>query len=59
MSEALVTGKNRMVQHSLFFCLLFLVSFLVFDTSTLMLGVSVALFALYYFSRKWAERRLL
>lgn len=54
-----MAGKNRIVQHSLFFCLLFLVSFLVFDAVTLMLGVSVALFALYYFSRKWNERRLL
>ena len=54
-----MANRHRLLRHCLFFCLLFLVSFLVFDASTLMLGVSVALFALYFFSSKWAERGFL
>ncbi|MBI4389703.1 MAG: hypothetical protein HY580_05935 [Nitrospinae bacterium] len=45
-----------MVSRILYYFLLFLVSFLVFDFTTTALGVFIALAALYHFSSKAAAR---
>ncbi|GJL80315.1 MAG: hypothetical protein NPINA01_33040 [Nitrospinaceae bacterium] len=52
-------GKGRVIQNIIIYLLLFLLSFMVFDSITLMVGVFVALAALYHFTHKISGRNRL
>jgi predicted membrane chloride channel (bestrophin family) len=52
-------GKSRVFRNVLVYLFLFLLSFMVFDSATLMIGVFVALIALYHFTHKLARRNQL
>ncbi len=52
-------GKIAVLRNILIYLFLFLLSFMVFDSATLMVGVFVALIALYHFTRKLALRNKL
>jgi len=54
-----VKSKGWVYRNVLIYLFLFLLSFLVFDSTTLMIGVFVALIALYHFSAKLAKRNQL
>ncbi len=54
-----MAGKGRAFQNILIYLLLFLLSFMVFDSVTLMIGVFFALIALYHFSVKISQRKQL
>lgn len=49
-------GKIVVLRNILVYLFLFLLSFMVFDSATLMVGVFVALVALYHFTHKQARR---
>jgi len=53
----IVTGK--VYRTILIYLLLFLMSFMVFDSTTLMIGVFFALIALYHFSTRLAKKNQL
>jgi len=59
LTESIVKGTGRVFQNILIYLLLFLFSFMVFDSTTLMIGVFFAMMALYHFSTKWAKRNQL
>lgn len=52
-------GRRPVLRNILVYLLLFLLSFMVFDSTTLMIGVFVALAALYYFTQKMSGRNQL
>ncbi len=49
-------GKSSKIGSVLFYVALFSLSFLVFDSITLIIGVLVAVFALHHFSSRWASK---
>jgi len=58
LTEGIVKG-SRAFRNILIYLLLFLLSFMVFDSITLMVGVFFALIALYHFSVKLAQKNQL
>ena len=54
-----IVRSSRIFRNILIYLLLFLLSFMVFDSTTLMIGVFFALIALYHFSSKWAQKNQL
>jgi len=58
LTESIVKG-SRVFKNILIYLLLFLLSFMVFDSTTLMIGVFFALIALYHFTAKWAQKNQL
>ena len=51
-----MVGKGSDVYKILFYIGLFLISFLVFESASVILAVAVALLALYYFTSKSSRR---
>jgi hypothetical protein len=49
-------GKIQVFRNILVYLFLFLMSFMVFDSATLMIGVFVALVALYHFTHNLAQK---
>jgi multisubunit Na+/H+ antiporter MnhE subunit len=52
-------GRFLVLRNILVYLFLFLMSFMVFDSATLMIGVFVALVALYHFTHKLSRRNQL
>jgi hypothetical protein len=59
LTEIVMKNKGWIFRNIFIYLLLFLVSFMVFDSTTLMIGVCFALIALYHFSSKFARRKQL
>ena len=51
-----MAGKGNDIYKILFYIGLFLISFLVFESTSVILAVAVALLALYYFTSKSSRR---
>jgi len=59
LKVSVMMGKGKVLRNILVYLLLFLMSFMVFDSTTLMIGVFIALAALYHFTHKMYLRNKL
>ena len=59
MWEIVMRGRTQVFRNIGIYFLLFLCSFMVFDSTTLVIAVFVALVALYHFSHKITRRKQL